>query len=86
MKNPDLHQSHSKMIKLIKQIGSLLFLVGNTLTAIGCIGLVLVLIGVIDAEFLAIGISSGIRVIGSVAISGCLLSAIGYGVMEYFEK
>jgi len=74
------------MIKLIKQIGGLLFLVGNTLTAIGCIGLVLALIGVIDGEFFAIGISSGIRVIGSVAILGCLLSAIGYGVMEYFEK
>ena len=74
------------MIKLIKHIGSLLFLVGNTLTAIGCIGLVLALIGMIDAEFFALGISSGIRVIGSVAITGCLLSAIGYGVVEYLEK
>jgi len=41
---------------------------------------------VIRAEYFALGISSGIRVIGSVAIAGCLVSAIGYGVVEYFEK
>ena len=74
------------MNKSRNQIGSLLVLVGNSLTAIGCIGLVLALIGMIDAEFFALGISSGIRVIGSVAITGCLLSAIGYGVVEYLEK
>jgi hypothetical protein len=66
--------------------GSLLILVGNLLTAAGCVGLLLALSGFIRAESFAIGISSGIRVIGSVAIAGCLMSAIGYGVMEYFEK
>jgi len=86
VKIPDLHRSQPKVIKSSKQIGSLLIIVGNSLTAIGCIGLVLALIGMIEADFFAIGISSGIRVIGSVAISGCLLSAIGYGVVEYFEK
>ena len=69
-----------------KYICSLLILVGNSLTAIGCAGLLLALSGLIRAEFFAIGISSGIRVIGSVAIAGCLVSAIGYGVVEYFEK
>ena len=86
MKIPDLCRSQSKVNKSRNQIGSLLVLVGNSLTAIGCIGLVLALIGMIDAEFFALGISSGIRVIGSVAITGCLLSAIGYGVVEYLEK
>ena len=75
-----------KMIKSSKQIAKVLIIVGNSLAAIGCIGLVLALVGVIDAEIFAIGISSGIRVIGSVAISGCLLSAIVYGVGEYLEK
>jgi hypothetical protein len=28
-------------------------------------------------------LSSGIRIIGSVAIAGCLLSAIGYGISDY---
>lgn len=60
--------------------------VGNSLTVIGCVALMLALSGVIPAEFFAIGISSGIRVIGSVAIAGCLLSALGYGAVEYLEQ
>ena len=74
------------MITVKKYISGMLILVGNSLTAIGCVGLVLALSGLIQAEFFALGISSGIRVIGSVAVSGCLLSAIGYGMVEYFEK
>jgi hypothetical protein len=60
--------------------------VGNSLTVIGCAGLILGLSGVIPVEFFAIGISSGIRVIASVAIAGCLLSAIGYGATEYLKQ
>ncbi len=63
-----------------------LTLLGNTLTIIGCLGLLFALSGVIDAKFFAVGISSGIRVIGTVAITGCLLSAIGYGLADYFGK
>lgn len=62
-----------------------LVLVGNALTVIGCLGLVLGAIGVFDLDRIAIGISSGVRVIGSVAIVGCLLSAIGYGIWELRE-
>ena len=60
--------------------------IGNTLTVTGCVGLVLGVLGVIDPERFALGISSGIRVIGSVAIAGCLLSAIGYGILDFSEK
>ncbi|MBK8119975.1 MAG: hypothetical protein IPK39_12995 [Sulfuritalea sp.] len=63
-----------------------LTLLGNTLTIIGCLGLLLAVSGAINAETFAVGISSGIRVIGTVAVSGCLLSAIGYGLADYFEK
>lgn len=69
-----------------KFISGPLTLLGNTLTVIGCVGLLLALSGVIDAQFFAVGISSGIRVIGTVAITGCLLSAIGYGLADYFGK
>jgi len=69
-----------------KYISGPLVLVGNLLTAVGCVGLVLSMSGLIQAELFSIGISSGVRVIGSVAVSGCLLSAIGYGTVEYFEK
>jgi hydroxyethylthiazole kinase-like sugar kinase family protein len=59
---------------------------GNSLTVIGCMGLVLGLSDIVPVQLFAIGISSGIRVIGSVAIAGCLLSAMGYGAIEYFEQ
>jgi hypothetical protein len=67
-------------------ICKMLIRVGNSLTVTGCVGLMLDLSGVMSAEFLAIGISSGIRVIGSVAIAGCLLSAMGHGAVEYSEQ
>jgi len=36
-------------------------------------------------ELFAFGISSGVRMIGTVAITGCLMSAIGYGLQDYFD-
>ena len=81
-----MHLQESKLIRVKIYISGLLILVGNSLTAIGCVGLVLTLSGLIQAEFFAIGISSGVRVIASVAVSGCLLSAIGYGMVENLEK
>ena len=69
-----------------KFIRNPLTLLGNTLTIVGSLGLLLALSGVIDARLFAVGLSSGIRVIGTVAITGCLLSAIGYGLAEYFGK
>lgn len=67
-------------------IHKLLILVGNSLTLIGCVGLILGATGLVSAEPFAKSISSGVRVIGSVAIAGCLLSAIGYGIVDYLEK
>jgi hypothetical protein len=64
----------------------MLVLTGNTLTSIGCLGLALGAVGVIDLELFALGISSGIRIVGSVAIAGCLFSAIGYGMLEVRER
>jgi hypothetical protein len=61
-------------------------LVGNSLTLIGCAGLMLVATGLVDAESFSHGISSGVRIVGSIAIAGCLLSAIGYGFLDNLEK
>jgi hypothetical protein len=61
-------------------------LAGNTLTVIGCLGLAGGAIGIVDLEQFAMGISSGVRVIGSVAICGCLLSAIGYGISDLQDR
>lgn len=59
--------------------------VGNILTLAGCLGLLLGALGVVPFEIFAVGLSSGIRIIAMVAITGCLLSAIGYGVQDYFK-
>ena len=67
-------------------ICKVLIRVGNTLTVIGCVGLVLGLLDIIPTQLFAVGISSGIRVVGSVAIAGCLLSAMGYGAIENLEQ
>ena len=64
-------------------IFSTLSYVGNTLTAVACFGMLLGFIGIFDMEIFSFGLSSGIRIIGTVAIAGCLLSAIGYGISEY---
>jgi hypothetical protein len=48
--------------------------------------LLLGVFGIFDMNRFAIGLSSGIRIIGTVAIAGCLLSAIGYGALDYFKK
>ena len=69
-----------------RKVYRLLIVVGNALTVIGCIGLLLAATGFMPAQSFAVGMSSGIRVIGSLAIAGCLLSAIGYGIKEYLEK
>ena len=69
-----------------RKVYRLLIVVGNVLTVIGCTGLLLAATGLLPAQSFAVGLSSGIRVIGSLAIAGCLLSAIGYGIREYLEK
>jgi len=71
---------------LIQFIQRVLVLIGNVLTVMGCLGLAMAAIGFIDPERFAIGISSGVRVIGSVAIAGCLFSAIGYGILDLQER
>ncbi|MFO7747208.1 MAG: hypothetical protein R6V42_05310 [Orrella sp.] len=67
----------------LAKASQLMTLIGNTLATIGCVGLVLGMIGAFDMEAVAFGLSSGVRIIGTVAIGGCLLSAIGYGISDY---
>jgi hypothetical protein len=71
---------------VVRNLHRFFIVAGNVLTVIGCTGLLLAATGFMPAQSFAIGLSSGIRVIGSVAIAGCLLSAIGYGIEEYLEK
>jgi len=56
------------------------------LALVGCAGIFFGVIGTFDMDLFSYGLSSGIRIIGSVAISGCLLSAIGYWTLDHLIK
>ena len=63
-----------------------IIVLGIFLTVVGCVGMLLGVFGVFNLDIFAVGLSAGIRVVGSVAISGCLLSAIGYGTREFINQ
>ena len=69
------------LIKLCIYFGAL----GVVLTAVGCLGLVLGVAGVYDMQIFAFGLSAGVRIVGTVAIAGCLLSAICYGILDFVD-
>ncbi len=70
--------------KIIMFLSKFCIYVGNILTVLGSLGIIFGLAGFYDFDFFAYGLSSGIRIVGSFAIAGCLLSAIGYGISDYF--
>ena len=77
-------QKTSQSKNLVRVICNIFIVIGNFLTLIGCCGIALGLAGIYNLDMFAYGLSSGIRIVGSVAIAGCLLSAIGYGVSDFF--
>ncbi|WP_179105596.1 hypothetical protein [Vreelandella utahensis] len=50
---------------------------------LGMTGLLLGFLGVLQFDDYAVGLSAGVRMLGSVAIAGCLISAIGFLGLEY---
>lgn len=69
------------LIRLFNYTGAL----GVALTVIGCLGLLLGFAGVYDLQIFAFGLSAGVRIVGSVAIAGCLLSAMSYGILDFVD-
>jgi hypothetical protein len=63
-----------------------LITLGFFISSISFILITLSLWDYISADIFSFGISSGIRVLGGCAIIGCLLSAIGYGIGDYFNN
>lgn len=63
-----------------------LIISGNVITLFGLILLVLGFFDFYEMDALSFGLSSGIRIVGSISICGCLLSATGYSFNEYIEK
>ncbi len=58
-------------------------LIGIGFILVGGLILVLGLAGLIDLDAFAFGISAGVRVVGTLAITGCLLSAISCFALEF---
>ena len=63
-----------------------LIALGFFISSISFILITLSLWDLISADLFSFGISSGIRVLGSCAIMGCLLSAVGYGIGDDFNN
>jgi len=74
------------MTKLSQLAEKALIISGFFISSISFILLSLSLWDFISADLFSFGISSGIRVLGSCAIIGCLLSAVGYGIGDYFNN
>jgi hypothetical protein len=55
---------------------------GVILILVSCAIILMGLLGVFSLDLFAIGLSSGIRILASVAITGCLVGAIGYWIEE----
>ncbi len=71
---------------MLVNICKLITALGILLTVVGFLGLLLGLLGVFNLDIFAFGLSAGIRVVGSVAIAGCLLGAIGYWTKEFIDQ
>jgi len=59
-----------------------LILLGNLLIGISLLTILLSFTGLFDLELFSFGLSSGIRIVGSFAIAGCMLNALSYGFIE----
>jgi hypothetical protein len=57
--------------------------VGTGLALAGGLVLVLGFAGLINLDLFAFGISAGVRVVGTLAITGCLLGALGCFWLEF---
>jgi hypothetical protein len=55
---------------------------GLFLILVSCSIIFMGLLGIFSLDLFAIGFSSGIRILASVAITGCLAGAIGYWIKE----
>ena len=68
---------------LNRNVFKFLSVMGIVLTVAGSAGLLLGFLEVVRFEDYAFGLSSGVRMIGSLAIAGCLISAIGFFGLEH---
>lgn len=68
---------------MLKRLYGWMNVIGIGFILVGSLGLVLGFAGIIDLDMFAFGISAGVRVVGTLAITGCLLSAISCFALEF---
>jgi len=66
-----------------KRLYNWMNLIGISFIFVGGLVMVLGIAKVIDLDVFAFGISAGVRVVGTLAITGCLLSAIACFALEF---
>jgi hypothetical protein len=59
-----------------------LILFGNILLGFSLMVILLSFTGLFDIDMFSFGLSSGIRIVGSFAIAGCMINALSYGFLE----
>jgi hypothetical protein len=74
------------MINLPQLVEKTFIISGFFIGSISFILISLSLWGWISVDIFAFGLSSGMRVLGGCAIIGCLLSAVGFGIGDYFNN
>jgi hypothetical protein len=68
---------------VLKRLYNWMNIIGYVFILVGGLGLVLGMAGVIDLDAFAFGITAGVRIVGTLAITGCLLSAISCFALEF---
>jgi hypothetical protein len=63
-----------------------LILLGNLLIGVSLLIILLSFTGLYDLDLFSFGLSSGIRIVGSFAIAGCMLNALSYGFLELSKQ
>jgi hypothetical protein len=63
-----------------------LILLGNILIGVSLLIILLSFTGLYDLDLFSFGLSSGIRIVGSFAIAGCMLNALSYGFLELSKQ
>jgi len=63
-----------------------IIMIGNIFIAISAIAIVMSILGLLDLDIFKFGLSSGIRMVAMLAIAGCLINAVSYGLLDLSKK
>jgi hypothetical protein len=63
-----------------------LILLGNTLIGLSLLIILLSFTGLFSLDLFSFGLSSGLRIVGSFTITGCMINALSYGFLELTKQ